>query len=76
MTITNSGTQDYRKDLSFSAWSFCYANMACRSPPLYPSEFEVAALAVLREDLQMVKDDINLNNANMVYVHLLNSFTE
>ena len=59
-----------------SAWSFCYVDMACRSPPLYSIEFEDAALAILQDDLGMIKDDINVNNANMVYLHLVNSFSQ
>ena len=56
-----------------SAWSFCYTKLACRAP-LCPPEFEEAATVIMREELQMTKDDINTDNAKSVYLHLINVF--
>ena len=68
------GTNDYRKALDIEAWSFCYMNLACKSPPLYPSEFEEAATAIMQQELHMTKDSIDIENAKRVYLHLVNTF--
>ena len=42
---------------------------------MYPGEFDVAARAILRQDLGMEKHEIDENNAKVVYTHLLHIFT-
>lgn len=73
-TISFLGSSDYKKTLDVSAWSFCYTNLACRPLPFYPPEFKEAATVIMQEDLHMTKDDINVANAKIVYLHLINAF--
>lgn len=68
------GTNDYRKALDIEAWSFCYMNLACKCPPLYPPEFEEAATAIMQQELHITKDSIDIDNAKRVYLHLINTF--
>lgn len=69
-----TGTSDYKKNLDISAWSFCYTNMACSAPPFCPTEFVEAATVIMQQELHMTKDDINIENAKRVYLHLKNVF--
>ena len=70
------GTQDYKKRLDLSAWSYCYINLACKSPPHYPQEFEATAVAIMQQELRMTKTDITVNNAKRVYLHLVDVIEE
>ena len=70
-----TGTEDYIKSLDFDGWVHCYVNHCCKAPDYYPEEFNRAAKETLRQTLHMEKDDINENNAKLVYLHLLNVFT-
>ena len=72
--IIISGTNDYKKALYVEAWSFCYINLACKPPPLYPSEFEEAATSIMQHELHMTKDSIDIENEKRVYLHLINAF--
>ena len=49
-------------------------NLACKSLPLYPSEFEEAATVIMQHELHMTKDSIDIENAKRVYLHLINAF--
>jgi hypothetical protein len=42
---------------------------------MYPDEFDVAARAILHQDLGIEKHEVDENNANLVYIHLLHIFT-
>ena len=70
----NAGTSDYRKELNYEAWATCYTNYACKAPNFFPEEFSVAASAILQEDLHLQRSDINIDNAKLVYLYLLNVF--
>lgn len=70
-----AGTQDYKKPLANRRWAYCYLNHCCRSPDLYPVEFNTAARMIILQDFNMDKSDINVNNAKIIYLHLLHIFT-
>ena len=48
---------------------------SCKEPELFPEEFARAATAILGQDLHIQKCDINITNANCVYLHLVNIFS-
>ena len=45
------GTHDYKKDLDLEAWTYNYCNYAIKPPPFFPTEFDVAARAILHTDM-------------------------
>lgn len=67
-----AGTIDHKKELSIDCWVHCYTNYACKAPNFYPEEFDQAAVVILQQDLNIQKCDINISNARIVYLHLVN----
>lgn len=70
------GTCNYKKDLDLDAWTYSYCSYAAKPPPFFPTEFDVAARAILRTDLSLNKEDINGANAEQVYTHLIRVMVE
>lgn len=50
-------------------------NEAYKPNPFYPIEFLRAAVAILHQDFQLDENDISLDNAEMIYVHITNKFS-
>ena len=71
----DTGASDFKKGLNVECWSHCYTNHACKAPTFFPEEFAVAAIAILFQDLHLQENDININNAKTVYLHLVNKFS-
>lgn len=71
----HAGTSDFKKPLAIDGWAHCYINYCCKQPAMYPDEFDVAARAILRQDLGMEKHEVDEDNAKLVYIHLLHIFT-
>ena len=65
------GTQSYKKELDYDVWIHCYLEYARKPPPLHPPEYEAAATAILERDFDITKDDITLQNAEAIYVYLI-----
>ena len=65
------GTYDYKKELSFDAWTYSYCRCATQPLPFFPPEFQAAATAIMQVDLGMCKEDITANNAEQIYTHLV-----
>ena len=65
------GSQSYKKELDYDVWIHCYLEHARNPPALYPPEFEAAAMAIIEQDFNMTKDDITLQNAEIIYLHLV-----
>ena len=69
------GTVNFIKNLDADAWCYSYVNYAQQPEPFYPDEFYNAAVAILQTDLNLQPIDINIENAETVYKHLLNIFS-
>ncbi len=67
--IMYAGTTCYKQCLNYEVWSHCFLAYAYKAPPFYPIEFEEAAAAVLGE-MNMTYQDISVENANAIYLHL------
>ena len=63
------GTRCYKQPLDFLVWSHCYLQFAYKAPPFYPVEFTAAATAILNQ-VNMTRENITVNNARAVYLHL------
>lgn len=72
--VFSTGTQDYKKSLNLDMWEYCYSRKCCKSPKFYPEVFDVAAKNILRQRLHMEKQDIDTDNAKLVYLYLLRKF--
>ena len=46
---------------------------ARRPKPFYPEEFQAAAAAILGRDFNLCEDEITLDNAESIYMHLVNT---
>ena len=46
---------------------------ARRPKPFYPEEFQAAASAILERDFNLCKDEITLDNAESIYMQLVNT---
>ena len=53
---------NYKKSINFDVWAHGY-----------PEEFQAAAAAILECDLHLREDEITLENAENVYMHLINT---
>ena len=66
------GTASCKKNIDLEVWAHCYIEHARKPPPFYPSEFKDAADAVINRDFDMTQQDINEENAELIYLHLVN----
>lgn len=46
---------------------------ARRPKPFYPEEFQAAASAILERDFNLCEDEITLDNAESIYMQLVNT---
>ena len=53
-------------------WAHCFQSFASQADPHFPVEFQMAANAILVRDFGMGITDITLNNARVVFLHLVN----
>ena len=56
-------------------WVYCYQSHACEPEALYPTEFQQAADAILACDFGMRREEIKLENAQVLYLHLVNEMS-
>ena len=66
-----AGTHDFKKALDMNAWAYCYIHQCCKAQEFYSDEFNEAATAIIKN---MDKQNINVDNAKYVYLHLVNCF--
>ena len=64
---------NYKESINFDVWAHCYIEHARKPQPFYPEEFQAAAAAILECDLHLREDEITLENAENVYMHLINT---
>ena len=63
----------YKKGTNFDVWAHCYIEHARKPKPFYPEEFKAAAVAILERDFNLCEDEITLENAESMYMHLINT---
>ena len=52
-------------------WAHCYLVHAAQPTALFPVEFKEAAAALLLRDLGLEETNIKLENADIVYMHVI-----
>ena len=67
------GTVSYKKGTNFDVWTHCYIEHAHKPKPFYPEEFKAGAVAILERDFNLCEDEITLENAESIYMHLINT---
>ena len=63
----------YKKSTKFDVWAHCYIEHAQRPKLFYPEEFQAAAAAILERDFNLCEDEITLDNAESIYMQLVNT---
>ena len=69
------GVQSYKKGLDYDVWIHCYLEYARKPSPFYPQEFEDAATAILERDFNMTKENVTLENAEPIYLHMVQTMS-
>lgn len=55
-------------------WAYCYQSFASEPEDFYPIEFQYAADAILDCDFGISYNEITLDNAHALYLHLIHEF--
>ena len=69
------GTSSYIKSFDTEVWAHCYHLHVCESEALYPAEFKVAADAIIARDFEIGEEDMNIDNVQLLYLHLVNEMS-
>lgn len=75
VSFTYTGVEDYGHPLDISVLKYYFTVLARRPNHFYPEEFKEVADAVLNRDFNITQNCITVENAEQMYLHLLQTIT-